>query len=180
MGGIEHVEARFLQDLIAKQQMHEALMRYCRGADRCEPAAMLALFDDGATTHHGAFRGRVEDFVTDYEQRIKVTATSVMHALANVLIDIGPSVANSEASFVCYLGRSAEGGDLVDVMGGRYLDRWRRVGDRFKVIDRVVTHDWSTVIDQADHRFSRPVELFAAGGWYPHDPLYVTLSRQLT
>ena len=166
--------ARDLQDLVDKQRMHEALLRYCRGTDRVVAEQMLQLFRPGATTRHGAYEGVIEDFVADYVDRIKRSATFVMHALANVLIDIDADglTARSESYFVCYLGRQADGGDLVDVMGGRYLDGWERAAGTMLVTDRVVVHDWSTVIDQGPHRFPRPTDLFVSGAWAPDDPVF--------
>ena len=172
-GGGVGPTARDLQDLIDKHRMHEALLRYCRGTDRVVAELMLQLFAPGALTRHGAFQGNIEDFVADYVVRIKDSATFVMHALANVLIDIDADgvSATSESYFVCYLGRNPDGPALVDVMGGRYLDRWERVDGTMLVVDRTVTHDWSTVIDQGPHRFPRPTELFVPGGWAPDDPV---------
>lgn len=166
--------ARELRDLADKQRMHESLLRYCRGTDRVVAELMLQLFRPGATTRHGGFEGRIEDFVADYVVRIKQTATAVTHALANVLIEIdedGES-ASSESYFICYLGREHQGARLIDVMGGRYVDRWQRVDGRLCVADRVVVHDWSTVVDQGTHRFPRPTDLFTPGGWAPDDPVF--------
>jgi hypothetical protein len=174
----EDANARALHDLLDKQHMHESLLRYCRGTDRVVAELMLQLFKPGAHSSHGAFDGPIEDFVADYVVRIKESATSVMHALANVLIEIDQDVdtATSESSFVCYLGRTVDGADLVDVMGGRYLDRWERVDGTFLVADRVVVHDWSTVVDQGSHRFPRPTDRFVAGGWAPDDPAWRPLT----
>jgi hypothetical protein len=167
-------DPRELRDLVEKQRMQEALLRYCRGTDRVVGELMLQLFRPGATTRHGAFEGRIEDFVADSVVRIKESATSVTHALANVLVEIAPdgATATSESYFTCYLGRTVDGSDLVDVMGGRYLDRWERVDGALLVADRVVVHDWSTVVDQGEHRFPRATDRFVAGGWGPDDPVF--------
>lgn len=166
--------AHELRDMVDKQRMHEALLRYCRGTDRVDGDLMLQLFAPGATTRHGGFEGAIEDFVADYAVRIKESATVVMHALANVLIDIHDdgATASSETYFVCYLGRSQDGVDLLDVMAGRYLDRWQRTGATMLVVDRVVVHDWSTVVDPGEHRFPRATDLFVPGGWAPDDPVF--------
>jgi hypothetical protein len=165
---------RALRELVDKNRMHEALLRYCRGTDRVVAELMLQLFKPGAATRHGGFEGRIEEFVADYVVRIKESATSVMHALANVLVEIDPdgSRATSESYFVCYLGRTVDGVDLVDVMGGRYLDEWERVDGLLLVADRVVVHDWSTVVDPGTHRFPRETGRFVAGGWGLDDPVF--------
>lgn len=163
-----------LRRLLDKQAMTEALLRYCRGVDRCDGELIAALFHPDATVHHASFRGLAPDFVRDYTSRIQGSATSVMHALANVLIDVDDDgvTARSEASFVAYLGREKDGEPLIDVFGGRYLDRWRRADGRWRVSDRVTVHDWNTVASARGHVFPRAIDAYAQGGWYPDDPVY--------
>ena len=158
--------------LIDRQTMNDALVRYCRGADRCDGALMAQLFHPDATIHHAAFRGNAHEFVSEYVGRIKASATFAQHAIANVLIEFDGHAARSETSFVAYLGREREGGELLDVFGGRYLDRWERREAGWRVADRTTVHDWHTVVLRGDVPFPRPIDAYAQGGWAPDDPSY--------
>lgn len=160
-----------LRALLDKQEIYEALARYCRGTDRCDGAAMASLFVADARVRHATFDGLAPDFVADYTGRIKGAVEAVQHALANVLVDLDGDAARSEASFVSYFAQ----GSLLHVFGGRYLDSWRRTGDGWKVVDRVTVHDWNTVVDRGAHVFLRPVQTYAQGAWYPEDPVYQQL-----
>jgi hypothetical protein len=166
--------ARELRDLLDKQQMRESLLRFCRGADRLAAELMLEAFAPHATIKHGAFEGSIEDFVAESITRLKTSATSVWHAMPSTLIDLSEDrcSASSETYFTGYLGRHVDGADLIDVMGGRYLDRWSRVGSKMLIVDRLTTYDWSTVIDQGSHRYPRRTDLFEPGRWAPDDMVF--------
>ena len=49
-----------LRILVDKQEIHEALMRYCRGVDRGDERLTLSVFDEGARdNHHGVEESRI-------------------------------------------------------------------------------------------------------------------------
>ena len=51
-----------LSALAAKQEITEVLLRYCRGCDRADEAALRACFHPGSIHSHGAFKGLSADF----------------------------------------------------------------------------------------------------------------------
>ena len=63
------------------------------------------------------------------------------------------------------------------IHGGRYLDKFEKRGDDWRVIDRVVIVDW--VLEKPNTvDLSKPTpgllgcDSNPIGGWYPDDPLY--------
>src|SRR5687768_7203639 len=52
-----------LRDHRARTEIHDTLMRYCRGVDRLDRDLILSAYHPGARDNHGSFDGPVEDFV---------------------------------------------------------------------------------------------------------------------
>jgi hypothetical protein len=161
-------EMRALAD---RQAIHDMILRYCRGADRADRGLMLAAYHSGAHDHHGAFSGLASDFVDQYIDSIRTTQSFVMHHVGNVLIELDGDRATSEAYFVAYLGDITDD-RRIDVLGGRYVDRWEHREGRWGIVHRVVVHDWSRSDDIGPRPFTRPSEAFAQGDWWPIDPIY--------
>ena len=47
---------RALRVLLDKQEIHEVLMRYCRGIDRCDAELLHSVYHPDATDDHGLFK----------------------------------------------------------------------------------------------------------------------------
>jgi ketosteroid isomerase-like protein len=128
-----------LQNLLDRQDIHDALMRYCRGVDRCDEALMQSAYHEDAV----AFAINAWDFVEHFIPDNKAATTFTMHSIANLDIDVVGDKAYSEAYFVTYVGREEDGQEFVDAFCGRYVDRWERRNDDWKIIHREVAREWS-------------------------------------
>jgi hypothetical protein len=156
----EAPSAAELRELVDKQQIHDALMRYCRGVDRCDEELMGSVYHPGATDHHGAFSGPAEEFVAAFVPGSRAESTFTMHAIANLTIELDGDRASSEAYFVAYVGRMTDDGEAVDCFGGRYIDQWERRDARWGVVDRTVVHEWSRADGLGREPFPLPTDLF--------------------
>jgi len=111
-----------LQFLLDKQEIHDALMRYCRGVDRCDEELMRSMFHEDAV----AFKAPAWEFVAHFVPANRESTTFTMHFMGNLSIDVIGDKAFSEAYFMTYVGRDADGKEVIDVFAGRYVDRWVR------------------------------------------------------
>ena len=50
---IDEKTERALRVLLDKQEIHEVLMRYCRGIDRCDAELLHSVYHPDATDDHG-------------------------------------------------------------------------------------------------------------------------------
>jgi hypothetical protein len=135
-----------VQALLDKAAIHDVLLRYCRGADRCDEQLIRSAFHPDALDDHGRFAGTADDFATWVIGVLRATSVATQHTLPNVLIELDGDRARVETSFVAYHSKVDETGERVDVFGGRYLDRFERRAGDWRISDRTVVHDWSTIL----------------------------------
>jgi hypothetical protein len=125
--------------LLDKQEIQEALLRYCRGVDRCDTDLMRSVYHEDAQ----AFGMAASDFVDHFIPANRDATTFNMHVIANLSIDVDSDRAFSEAYFLTYVGRDNEGTEVVDVFAGRYIDRWERRDGKWGVVHRDTVQEWS-------------------------------------
>lgn len=133
-----------LKDLIDKQEIREALMRYCRGMDRGDATLALSAFHPDAMDNHTGFDAGVAERIPRVTELAKTAVKWTMHTISNHYIEVDGNKAASEAYLVAY-HRVPHGGHEIDwTLGARYLDRFERRGGEWRIAHRTVVHDWST------------------------------------
>jgi len=92
-----------MRELLDKQAIHETLMRYCRGIDRCDEDLIRSAYHPGAWDDHGEFRGTVEEFVPWVLERLQSDPGMVTnHSICNEYVEVRGDVAYGEAYLVAY------------------------------------------------------------------------------
>ncbi|MTD54963.1 nuclear transport factor 2 family protein [Amycolatopsis pithecellobii] len=133
-----------IRELLAKKEIHEALLRYCRGVDRGDTALIRSAYWEDVTENHGAYQGdRLDDFLAYAMERSAVFST-VSHYVTNHLIELDGDRAYSEAYALAVHTGERGGRPFQAVFGGRYVDRFEKRDGAWKIAHRVVVHDWST------------------------------------
>lgn len=166
-----------LDALIAKDQIRDVLMRYCRGVDRGDTELLKSCYHPDATDDHGHWKGNGHEFADFIVGSIAARAHHTTHAVANVLIELDPADADrarAESYAVAYLRRTTDAGEeWLDLFSGRYVDRFERRAGEWRIADRVVVHDWSTSTKlDAATSFPLPMDGFAQGHRDRTDPAY--------
>lgn len=128
-----------LQNLLDRQEIHDALMRYCRGVDRSDEELMRSAYHEDAI----AFAINAWEFVKHFIPDNDAATTFTMHSIANLNIEVTGDKAYSEAYFVTYVGRQDGDEEFVDAFCGRYVDKWERRNGEFKIAHREVAREWS-------------------------------------
>ena len=93
---------RALRVLLDKQEIHEVLMRYCRGIDRCDAELLQSVYHPDSTDDHGLFKGRAADFIP-WALKALVRDDGTSHYIANELIEVDGDVAHCESYFSAYI-----------------------------------------------------------------------------
>jgi hypothetical protein len=141
-----------LKELLDKQEIHEVLMRYCRGIDRCDEELLRSVYHPDATDNHGLFVGKAVDFIPWALKGLE-RDQSTSHCIANELIEVRSDVAWSESYFLAVHRRQEKDGTTIDLtFAGRYVDRFERRQGVWKIADRKVVLDRSR-IDPVDKSF---------------------------
>lgn len=138
-------------ELVAKQACLDALMRYTRGVDRCEPELVRSAYHADAFDDHGGFQGDVEGFLAWIAPTVMKSFSCTMHKLGNTLIEVEGSRAWAETYAIAHHVADGEGArDLV--MGIRYLDRLEYRGDGWKIADRKLSFEWERMVEIGSQR----------------------------
>lgn len=158
--------------LLAKEEIRELALLYCRGVDRKDPDLLRTLYTSDATDTHGdTFDGNAEDYVTFLESVFPYMRYSGHH-VCNHLISVDGDEGEGEVYAIAYhIIPDGEGGWLEDFGAVRYIDRYRKEDDgRWRFAQRVVTYDLRT-----QRPFSPPEEGTEQG----EDPSFTVLTSRL-
>jgi hypothetical protein len=127
-----------LQELISREEIREVLMRYCRGVDRGDEDIINSTFHPDAIDDHGtpAPPTKLAHLIaTDGQQR--------MHFTGNVLIELEGDTAFVESYFIAFSPHDVSGVPHTRSRAGRYVDRFERRDDEWKIAYRRVIDDWA-------------------------------------
>lgn len=133
----------FRNELADREAIRDCLLRYTRGIDRADEAMLRsAYWPDATDDHAGMFTGLAEDYIAQ-AVRNAPTRCPTSHILTNEMIRIDGATAQVE-SYVYGIHVGMElGGVARDVIAAaRYLDRFERRDDEWRIAARVVVIDW--------------------------------------
>jgi hypothetical protein len=149
--------------LLAKQEIYEVLIRYCRGIDRLDEELVRACYQPDAVDNHGLYSGSVDHFVSNAFARQRKLVVAC-HYLQNVTIEIIGEAALAETYAIAVeRSRTTEGSLIDNIVGLRYVDRFeQRQGGPWLIVRRTVVIDWTRAeaVDEgwlADQEFTRGV-----------------------
>ncbi len=143
-----------LEDRFAIEQ---CLLRYCRGVDRKDWAAVASAYHPDAYDDHGNYKGDIPGFVESVRKRHETIEQST-HAISNIQIEFAdadnalvetyfivhqrhmPGDVAGYAHFVRGRMPAADEGLEVETVG-RYVDRFNRRDAAWKIARRVVVFE---------------------------------------
>ncbi|QGZ93769.1 nuclear transport factor 2 family protein [Terricaulis silvestris] len=161
-----------LQQLLDKEAIRECLMRYSRGMDRRDRAILATAYWPEAIDNHLSFSGPVSDF---FDFSLALTADMrTHHMLGNILVEFAsPSAAHAETYYIAAHERTVVTGREDFIIHGRYLDRFEKRGEEWRIIERTLTCDmYSMRPSTADWVNGPYAKIKTQGGSVPEDPLY--------
>ena len=165
-----------IQEFVDRQAIHQVMMRYCHGVDRCDVEMLKTSFwEDGACLYGGQ-----ESNAMDWSEGT-VAALSTMvrtfHSVSNYLIDLDGDTATSETYCTAYHQLRGEDGSLTDmIVGGRYLDRHEKRNGEWRIAYRHYVHDWNTNNPSTEHGPGEMMDAYDRGERAPTD-LYYSMKK---
>lgn len=125
--------AKSVQELLDRQQIEAALLRYCRGVDRHDKELMLSAYHPDAIDDHGMVVLQAEAFV-DWALAYHAEHNPMTHhAITNLTIDLDGDAAHSECYFM-FIGTAVA--TPSQLAFGRYVDRLERRDGRWAIAAR--------------------------------------------
>jgi len=140
-----------IRDLLVKQEIRDALSRYCRGLDRMDKEMAYSVWHDDATAlYYDMYEGTGHGFI-DWVWVAHEGMQRHSHQITNVLIHVDGDKAVSEAyiSLVLWTIPSEDGKQMEIAVRGRYLDRWSFRDNRWAIDHREFVTDTHTMRDLA-------------------------------
>jgi hypothetical protein len=159
-----------------RDEIQEILCRYCRAIDRLDEDLLDDCFHPDATHDHG-YQGPSSEF-RKFALAILRPLVATHHQLGNVSIDIAGDTAFTECYFTAFhrlapgvesiFGTLPDGGDVV--IAGRYIDRFEKRDDAWRIAHRIGVHDWRQDSAPCDSGFFNTKE--GRGTRDKSDPVY--------
>jgi hypothetical protein len=134
-----------LQALIDRQEILDVMHQYAHGCDRSDEARIAEVYLPTAIDNHGQYNGPGKAFakvVCDGNKE----RDSMSHLLGQSQIHVDGDKAGAETYFNATIARMEDGVRYVDMMGGRYVDKFERHDGKWRIADRVCTCEWSMTL----------------------------------
>jgi len=162
-----------LQYLLDRQEILDCIYRYARALDRHDDALLASVFHEDAIDNHGRWVGGREEFVQWANHEVHSKLDAHMHHITTHTCEIDGAVAHTE-SYVMFVHRYRDG-TTVHVGGGRYIDRFEKRADEWRIALRRLVMDYRYLADgsvfgdsdgypngtqdRSDSSYARPLEL---------------------
>ena len=132
-----------LQALLDREAIREAMYAYCRGIDRGDAAALRSAYWEDGTDRHGAYAGSASGFIEKALQSRR-SGLRMIHQVSNISIVLEGAQAAVESYFQAfqYDTDPATGRLRETFLCGRYVDRFEKRGDEWRIAARTVVYDW--------------------------------------
>jgi hypothetical protein len=156
-----------VQALVDRSEIWDCMLRYARGVDRLDEELIRSAYWTDAHDSHGRINGSIDNFLREW-MLPQPSREVAFHILGNHLVKLDGASADAETYFVS-AAKSYEG-DQLELVGGRYLDRFERRQEQWRIKTRLVLLDWQCTADA-----SGMTERLAAahrGSRGPGDPSY--------
>lgn len=131
-----------VQAMLDKQAIHDVLVRYCRGVDRCDLAMLKSAYWPDAVDDHGTFNGNAMEFCETLIPALK-GMDQTMHAIGNVHMELHGDKAKVETYCTAYHYIPGPDGHVDMIAGGRYLDRMEKRNGEWRIAYRLYVMDWN-------------------------------------
>ena len=131
-----------LEDAVAREHIRDTVARYNIAGDSLQAEAFVNVFTDDAVFCSPVFKcegkAAVAKVASKWQEKPKrPTAKFVRHNITTTQIDLtGPDTAAGKVYYVVFT-------DIGPDHSGHYLDKYRKVGDRWLICYREALMDWS-------------------------------------
>ena len=137
-----------LTELLDKQAIAETIYRYAQGIDRRDPECLSSVFTSDAMLHYdiGLYDGPARDLIAGWYAGQPSPFLLTDHHVGNILIRFQAADRAKVITYVNAVHRALRDGKLVDeIVRARYLDRFVKQGDQWRIAERIIVYDWSHV-----------------------------------
>lgn len=152
-------DAAKFQEMVARAEIYDCLVRICRGSDRFDEALFLSAFHPDAITDVGENTCSPAEL---YAWSVQVGGASISqhHNLLNHSCEVNGDLAHAE-TYYFFISKVSEEKNWV--VGGRYVDRFDRRDGEWKIALRYNLMEWSGFMPALPLPFGEVSDLHANG-----------------
>lgn len=127
-----------------RQQIHDVVLRYCRGIDRLDFDLVRSAYHPDGIDHHTGFEGTLDEYIAWVEPKLRARRGGTMHMVGNHLVELLGDTAISET-----YGTSVHWGEPADdprtnfTSGVRFIDHMEWRDGRWAIAERWATREWT-------------------------------------
>lgn len=162
-------------------QLRKLVHSYCRAVDRGDIAALRGLYHDDAADDHGGFStGSVQDFLAELAAA-RPHLRSMQHHVTTMNFAVRGADAEGEVYSIATHTFIAGDREVDVIVGGRYLDKYQKLGGTWKFSERAIVTDWARVSDPSTMDLGHPITRHTVVGRPDaNDPSYEFFSLLVT
>ncbi|QIB65278.1 nuclear transport factor 2 family protein [Kineobactrum salinum] len=132
-----------LEQLLAKQEIHDVIMRYARGVDRADEALLKSCYHADAIEEHGStYSGSAHAYFDAAVPRIRKMGP-MAHYVCNITIELQGDTAYVESYLITFARFARDGQDFDTFTGGRICDRFEQREGNWLIAHRKMVFDWN-------------------------------------
>jgi len=136
-----------IETIVDRAQILDCLHRYTRGMDRLDRELARSAYHDDAIDDHGGFVATVEDFL-DWAFDYHAKQIRHQHYVSNHSVELDGDTAHTE-TYYTFVGTDRDVTKPVEIVGGRYVDRFERRDGRWAIAARVCVEEWRVLVPSA-------------------------------
>lgn len=131
-----------LQQLLDKSEITTVMMTYCKAVDQGDETLLRTIYHEDAYDDHGAwYSGPASGFV-EFAIQYQKEHRLLHHNLTTIHISLHQNVADVITNYI-FAQIPSDREDVVELFGGRYLDRFEKRNNRWAIAKRHAKVDWT-------------------------------------
>lgn len=135
------------QELSDIEAIRQVGLRYAHCLDRLDRDGLRGVYWPEARDEHGPeFKGNAWEFVDIAMESHKRWRPS-MHCLLNHMVELDPGGTTARGEIYCLAFLFVADAPVLHMWIGRYLDRYEKRGDEWRIIERVTVSEGSRTDD---------------------------------
>jgi hypothetical protein len=164
-----------LQEMIEHYKITKMLSEYCHGCDRLDRVQMASVYlQEGSWDDHGQCKTAGPEYAGIATSALGAATVACSHHLGQSLIKVTGDEAGAETAFVATLRTAAKsGGEVLNQIGGRFVDTLVKVDGNWRVKHRTCVRDWSISVPIAENFLKD--DPYVEGQRSDADPSYAVL-----
>ena len=126
-----------------RREIHQCVLRYCRGIDRLDMDLVRSAYHPGGIDHHTGFSGPIDEFIEWVLVGLR-NFDGTMHLIGNHFVEGDSTVAVSESyGTAIHWGSPADDPRRNFTSGFRYIDHLEKRDGRWGVVERWAVREWT-------------------------------------